>query len=82
MGEGQLHLVLVGVADADLAGLRPDGAATVFPLFDDAGVGRQDALPDEREGAAAPVAQRDDQGVDLRRGGGLGGWVRGQDLNL
>ncbi len=65
VGEGQLDLLLVGVADGDDAVVFPDGAAHPFPLFFDVGEGVMNELTDLGELLAAPVVKLGDEVIDL-----------------
>ena len=68
LGEGELHHLLVRLAGADDAVVRPDRRAHPFPLLDHVGVGFVDQPAHPGEGLSAPIAEFDDPVRDqLRR---------------
>src|SRR5206468_10316098 len=72
--EGELHDLLVRLARADAAVMRPYRGASgfrllPFPLLLDVGVGLVDQLPDLCEGLSSPIPQLFDPLADVRRSG-------------
>ncbi len=63
--EGDLDLVLVGVADGDDAIVLPYGGASPFPFFGDFGTGLVEEFAEEGEFFASPVCLGGDVRVDL-----------------
>src|SRR5262249_27898346 len=74
LGECEFHLVLVGLARADDAAVRPHwnprriGGLSPFHLLDHIGVGLLDHYSDPSEHVAAPIVQLLDSRIDLMRG--------------
>src|SRR5258708_1276556 len=67
LGEGQLHVILVGFARANDAVVRPHRSAPL-PLLDNVRVGLLDELAHSAEGVPAPVAELGDSLRDEHRG--------------
>src|SRR5207302_8560494 len=57
LGEGELHDILVGLASADDAVVRPNRSAHPLPLLDDGRVCFLDELAHSAEGFSEPVPE-------------------------
>src|SRR5262245_24208962 len=67
IGKGELHPVLVGVADRDHSVARPYRASHPLPFLDDLSIGLEDDLADTGQRFAPPVRELCDHAVDSFR---------------